>query len=97
MDDRILRELYFSFEKFSEKLKPNEEYERLFQEAGGYYDKLFGILGAEPNKWLDEVFILEGEMKAEWGFTNFQAGVKFGLRLAACAFADASADLNETE
>ncbi len=83
MNDKLLRELYYGNERFLGMLRrKNEEYERVEKEKGEYYKKLLSLLGEEPREWLDEIWLLEGDLQSEWGYTNFQAGLNFGLWLA---------------
>ncbi len=79
----LLEEIYVTDSGLRENIKYSEEYSRLEQEANGYYDKLFGILGKEPSRWLDEIWMLEGGMRSEYGLMNFREGIRFVLRLIA--------------
>ena len=89
----VLEEIYHTDCGLREKMKFTAEYSRLKKEAEGYYDKLFGVLGEEPTKWLDEVWLLEAGMQSEFGLIGFREGIRFVFRL----FADLFTDITGTE
>ena len=63
-----------------EKLEAGEEYKRLEKEAGEYYEKLNEGLNKEQREWLDKYWLASAGQEAEWGYTNFRAGLKFGVQ-----------------
>lgn len=83
MNKSILEEIYNSVFGAGDNLRHTVEYERLNQESDGYFDQLFAMLGKEPTKWLDEIWVLEGGMQSEFGLMGFRAGVRFAFRLIA--------------
>lgn len=83
MNNSILEEIYFSVCGASENLQRTAEFDRFNKEACGYYDKLFALLGEEPTKWLDEIWILQGGMQSEFGLMGFREGIRFAFRLIA--------------
>ncbi len=83
MNDKLLRELFYGNERFLGMLRRgNKEYQRIEKVKDEYEKKICNLLGEEPQKWMDEIWVLEGEMQSEWGYSNFQAGLNFGLWLA---------------
>lgn len=81
MNNSILEEIYNTDCGLREKMKHTAEYERLEKEAGGYYDKLFAMLGKEPAGWLDRIWLLEAGMQSEYGLMGFRAGIGFVIRV----------------
>ena len=83
MKESVLEDIFGGDCGLREKMKKTEEYERLKTESDSYYDKLFAILGKEPAKWLDEIWLLEGGMEAEFGLMGFREGIRFVFRIFA--------------
>lgn len=81
MTNSILEEIYYSNCGQAEKLKAGEEYWRLEKEAGEYYDKLYAVLNEEQREWLYQFWFLSAGSESKWGYENFCAGLKFGMRL----------------
>lgn len=76
-----LEELYYASEGLVEKIKRNEEYDKVNYKYDEVYEQLLKSLNDEQKKLLDELYFLTGGLESETGITHFKEGFKFCMRL----------------
>lgn len=82
----IIEEIYLGKRGHSEMIKASDEYWKVHDEVGKYYEKLESQLTDEQKKILNDLYTEMGGLEAEQGLTHFKEGVKIGMLLAIEAF-----------
>lgn len=82
----IIEEMYFGKRGFAETIKTNENYWKVHDEVGVFYEKLLNELSDEQKSTLDELYSAMGGLEAEQSLEHFKEGFKLGLLLAVEAF-----------
>ncbi len=82
----IIEEIYFGKRGFAETIKTNDNYWKVHEEVGVFYEKLLNELSDEQKSTLDKMYSVIGGLEAEQSVEHFKEGFKLGLLIAVEAF-----------